>query len=259
MKVLGRFTRDDLASRFAATGLMDAVRRKGYRDMRVAIETAGMALPHIQLLANRDGREHLLLDACLTTTMVDAAYFAARGIPGDEPISLLLVYWVREQDPSREFTPERPPLPLQEHPGLGVLPIAFRVVREMAVEIRSDGIACLPKLYHDAYIFYRSRLFLFLDGAEQGRFQRLQQVLADLPLGHASIALLDGHVRDASGQPWLWSPGYQVCPLSDRLTRYLHSDEYAAQVNAGMGAAQFTCAAMNLLPSIAASAGGSSE
>lgn len=257
MKVLGRFDRTEVERRLESTGLIDAIRRRGYHDIRTTLATSGMALPHIQVHGSRSGMEALLLDACLAETRVEADYFRRRGVAcGD--VSLLLVYWVREQDPSREFTPTRPPLPLQQHPGLGVLPIAFRVVRAMAEDIGSDGIACLPKLYHDAYIFYRTRLFLFLDGVEQGRFQRLQESLSHLPLGHASLALLDGHVRAVDGRPMVWSPDYQVCPLSDRLTRYFHSDEYAAQVSSGMNAGGFTCAAMDLLPTIAHATDGGS-
>lgn len=257
MKVLGRFDRAEVVRRLEAAGLIDAIRRRGYRDIRTELATVGMALPHIQVHATRRGEEALLLDACLAETRVEADYFRRRGFLCDD-VSLLLVYWVREQDPSREFTPTRPPLPLQQHPGLGVLPIAFRVVRAMAADVGSDGIACLPKLYHDAYIFFRTRLFLFLDGVEQGRFQRLMESLSHLPLGHASLAMLDGHVRDAEGRPKLWSPEYQVCPLSDRLTRYFHSDEYAAQVRSGMNAGGFTCAAMELLPTIADATDGGS-
>lgn len=246
MKVLGRFDRDELERRFAAAGLLDAVARRGYRELRIDVEDEGMALPHVRLVGRRHGPEVMLLDACLAESTVPPEYFATRGFVMTRPVSLLVAYWVREQDPSRSFTPERPPLPLQQHPGLGVLPIAFRVVREMATEIGKDGIGCLPKLYHDAYIFLRSRLFLFLDGREQGRFQRLQADLAAMPLGHASLALLDGHVRDETGDAVLWAPGQQVFPLSERLTAYFHSEEYASQVESGMKETAFSCAALDL-------------
>jgi len=253
MKVLGHFDRDDLERRFVAAGLYTAIEAKGFSALELHVHSAGMALPHIQLHGDRDGSTALLLDACLAEARVQPDFFRERGFAWTTPVELALVYWVREQDPSREFSSARPPLPLQEHPGLGVLPLAFQVMRDMAVELGKDGVACLPKFFHDAHIFYHSRLFLFLDGSEQGRFERLIADLDALPLGHASLALIDGHVRDGTGAVVTWSPGYQVCPLSARLTGYFNSGEYAAFVDCGVAAQHYEYEAMSLLPALVAS------
>lgn len=118
----------------------------------------------------------------------------------------------------------------------------------MATDLRRDGVGAVPKFFHDAWIFQRARLFRFLDAREQGRFERLAADLAALPLAHASLALLDGHVRDTAGAPVLWAPGFQVCPLSRRLTAWFDSGEYAARVAAGRDEARFHCAPLDLLP-----------
>ena len=142
MKVLGHFDRDDLERRFVAAGLYTAIEAKGFSALELHVHSAGMALPHIQLHGDRDGSTALLLDACLSEALVRPTFFHERGFAWDTAVELALVYWVREQDPSRAFTGARPPLPLQEHPGLGVLPMAFQVVRDMAVELGKDGVAC---------------------------------------------------------------------------------------------------------------------
>jgi hypothetical protein len=252
MSVLGRFDRDEIERRLDAAGLLAAVRARGFGDLAVSLDERDMGIPHIRLRAEKDGNRFLLLDACLSETVIHEGFFADRGVTLDRPVELIVVFWVREQDPTRPFRPERPPLPLQEHPGLGVLPLAFRVVRDMALDLGKDGVAAMPKFFHDACIFYRSRLFLFLDGGEQGRFERLLTDLSPLPLGHASLALLDGHVREGTGRPVIWSPGYQVCPLSERLTAYFNSGEYAARVDAGVEEFHYRCEAMNLLPATVA-------
>jgi len=252
MKVLGHFDRDDLERRFVAAGLYTAIEAKGFSALELHVHSAGMALPHIQLHGDRDGSTALLLDACLSEALVRPTFFHERGFAWDTAVELALVYWVREQDPSRAFTGARPPLPLQEHPGLGVLPMAFQVVRDMAVELGKDGVACQPKFFHDAYIFYHSRLFLFLDGCEQGRFERMLADLEDLPLGHASLALLNGHVRDTTGREVTWSPGYQVCPLSPRLTGYFNSGEYATCVDSGTAAQRFEYETSHRQPALGA-------
>jgi hypothetical protein len=157
----------------------------------------------------------------------------------ERPIELAVVHWVREGDPTAVFRPDRPPLPLQQHPGLGVLRLAFRVVVRMAAALEKDGVASVPKFFHDAAIFFRSRLFLFLDGEEQGRFEALTRDLRQLSLRQASLALVSGAVRADNGVAVYWMPGYQVFPLSALLTGYLHSPQYAAQVNVGFSHSRY--------------------
>lgn len=259
MSVLGRFDRDEIARRLEAAGLLAAVAGRGFGDLEVEVAERGLGIPHIRLYGTRGGPRVLLVDACLSEASVRESFFRERGHAIDAPVELLVAYWVREQDPTRPFGPERPPLPLQEHPGLGVLPHAFAALCAMAVDLGRDGVAAVPKFFHDAWIFRHARLFRFLDAREQGRFERLAADLAALPLAHASLALLDGHVRDATGEPVVWAPGFQVCPLSPRLTAWFDSGEYANGVAAARDEARFHCAPLDLLPVPAAEPAAAAE
>ena len=225
---------------FAEAGIIDALCRKGFTQIEVRVDAVGRALPHALLFAAKDGTRYLLLDACVGEAVVRPAYFAARGFAIERPVDVAVVHWVREEDPTVGFTAEHPPLPLQEHPGLGVLRSTFRVITRIAAELQKDGVVSVPKFFHDAVIFYRSRLFLFLDGTEQGRFEALMRDLAALRIGDASLAIAGGQVRDAQGAVTAWAPGYQVFPLSPPLTAYFHSAPYAAQVAAALACRRFT-------------------
>jgi hypothetical protein len=110
----------------------------------------------------------------------------------------------------------------------------------MASELGKDGVVSVPKFFHDAVIFYRSRLFLFLDGTEEGRFEGLMRDLRGLSLGDASLALVSGCVRDATGKLAYWTPGYQVFPLSSVMTAYFHSPRYASLVEQALRRDRFT-------------------
>jgi len=226
-RLFARYDGADLTRLFEEVGLLEALRAKGFDDFEAAVAETGLALPHIRLSAAKAGRRYCLLDACL------------RRVSADAPVgrlALLLVQWVREEDPTAAFAAPRPPLPLQQHPGLGVLRRAFRVAVRIATELGDDGVANQPKFFHDAAIFEHSRLFLFLDGGEQGRFEALRRDLAALPLADATLAVAAWCVRDAGGAVLRWQPGYQVFPLSARLTAHFHAAEYAAAVAAGRSA-----------------------
>lgn len=238
--VLGRYDAAVMRQLLEEAGMIDALQRKGFSRIEVIIDTAGRALPHTLIFGSKQGRRLLLLDACIGEAIVRPKFFRTRGYPMERPIDLAVVHWVREEDPTLRFAPTRPPLPLQEHPGLGVLRRAFRVVTRVAADLGKDGVVSVPKFFHDALIFFHSRLFLFLDPQEQGRFESLRRDLAHLRLGDASLALASGAVRDTRGAIATWTPGYQVFPLSPTLTTYLHSAHYAERVALTVDQLHFT-------------------
>jgi hypothetical protein len=234
-KVLDRYDVPALGRLFKEVGLIAALERKGFTQIELKIESAGRALPHVLLFAHKAGSCFQLLDGCVGAATVRPGFFAQRGYQIDRSIELAVVHWVREEDPTATFGVDRPPLPLQRHPGLGVLRLVFRVVARIAGDLGMDGVASVPKFFHDAVIFFHSRLFLFLDGAEQGRFEALLRDLNTLRLGDASLAVASGRVREMHGRVVQWVPGYQVFPLSPVLTAYFHSPQYAARAS-GAGA-----------------------
>jgi hypothetical protein len=237
--VLGRYNADAIRRLFDEGGVLQTLEQKGFRGLEVVVESVGRALPHALLYGWKGPERHLLLDACVGEAVVQATVFLRHAYSMERPIELAAVHWVREEDPTVVFRADRPPLPLQRHPGLGVLRLAFRVVTRMAAELGKDGVASVPKFFHDAAIFFRSRLFLFLDGEEQGRFEALARDLRQLSLRQASLALVSGAVRDEEAAAVYWTPGYQVFPLSALLTAYFHSSQYAARVNAGLNASRY--------------------
>jgi hypothetical protein len=236
---MNRYDASALRNMFAEAGTLAILERKGFHDLEVVVDCAGRALPHTLLVGHKGGARHVLLDTILGEAVVGPEAFARQGFAIERPIELMAVYWLREEDPTAAFAPERPALPLQHHPGLGVLRSAFRVVVRIANELGKDGVASSPKFFHDAVIFFRSRLFLFLDGKEQGRFQALLRDLQSLNLGDASLAILMGSVRDASGVVAQWTPSFQVFPLGPALTAYLNSPAYADLVERSFTAHRF--------------------
>jgi len=229
-----------LRAMFAEAGTLGALERKGFEDLDVVIDYAGRALPHTLVIGSKQGTRYVLLDAILGEAVIGPEFFAGQGMAMERPIELAVVYWLREEDPTAAFSPRRPALPLQDHPGLGILRSAFRVVVRMAGELGKDGVASNPKFFHDAVIFFRSRLFLFLDGEEQGRFEAMLRDLQSLGLGDASMAIIADCVRDADGRVVRWAPSFQVFPLSPELTAYLHAPAYAQRVDRALADSRFS-------------------
>jgi hypothetical protein len=245
-RLLGRYDAPALARLFGEAGVVRALEERGFTDVGVVVESSGRALPHVALFGAKAGTRWRLLDAILIEAVATAEELGCLGSTLDRPLRLLVIAWLSEADPTREFTAERLRLPLQRHPGLGVLRRAFGVVVRMARELGKDAVANRPKFFHDAVIFHRSRLFLFLDGREQGRFEALARDLGGLSLADASLTFMGGGVRDAGGAVVAWQPGIQAFPISAAATAHFHSPEYAAAVARGFEGARFTWDAATL-------------
>jgi hypothetical protein len=239
--VLARYDAAAIRARLAAAGVLDALAARGFAPVEVAIETVAGTVPHVRVYGTKSGARHLLLDAILLETVATPPATAFDEREPARPMRLLVVQWLREEDPTAAFSADRPPLPVQRHPGLGILRRAFTAVVAIARELGEDGVASVPKLFHDAAIFYRSRLFLFLDPREQGRFEALTRDLAGLPLGDASLAIIGGCVRDAGERVVRWEPGLLVLPLSPAFVAYFHGKQYTAGVERAAAGCTFRC------------------
>jgi hypothetical protein len=246
--IFGRYDRGAVCRLLAVAGVFDRLEERGFSEFDLRIETEGRALPRVSLFAEKAGRRHLLIEACLGEATVRPDFFRRRGVEVETPFELALVYWLREEDPTRSFSSDRPALPAQHHPGLGCLRRAFRAIVTIGADLGKDGVASVPKFFHDAVLFHHSRLFLFLDGNEQGRFEALLRDLANIPIGETSIALLEGRVRNGGGRPAGWMPGFQVFPLSERARDYLNSGAYADAVGFGLAENRFELFDTDRLP-----------
>jgi len=229
-KVLGNYDAPALLALLQEYGVGRVLRGRGFQGPDLAIDDRTGAIVTLRLYGWKRGVRYLLLEAALRAGNVDLASLDDRTA---EPAELLVVQWVKEQDPTAVFTDAHPRLPLQDHPGLGVLRRVFRVALRIGRDLAKDGVASYPKYPHDAAIFYRSRLFLFADPKEQGRFVALLRDLEDLSLRDVSLAVIGGCVRrdDADGvSVESWHPGLQIFPLSRRLADYFNSAEYSSRV-----------------------------
>jgi hypothetical protein len=207
---LDRFDAEALLRELAASGLLQGLAERGYPD--VVLRTDLVAGEHRLRLAPRHGRVSLLdLRLAEGGHRSDDPALRRRGL---EILSILAVHWLALQDPRARFTRERPRLPGQRHPGLGLGRRVFALLLGWAASWGKDGLVAFPEYFHNAWFYAAPRqrpggpgvaplpLFRFLSPERQGRFEALARDLAQRPLAEASAALAAGRVREAgSGEP----------------------------------------------------------
>jgi hypothetical protein len=231
---LGRFEETALRAELRRAGILQALAARGYEDLVLVTSVTGGE--HRLSLRPARGRLDLVdLRVRESTLVVKEQLLRARV---GELLSVLNNAWLSLQDPRARFTPQRPRLPGQRHPGLGLSKAFFLLLTGWAREWGKDALINTPEYLHNA-IFYE-RGFQFLSPIDQGRFEALRRDLGALPVAVASAAVAEGRARDAAtGRVWRWR-GPMAAALTAPLRSYLVSAEYRQAAEAWRAAARFS-------------------
>jgi hypothetical protein len=212
-RLLGFYSAAGVMYAWERYGLAAHVERLGFKNLRAVVDRASVG-DRARIFGTADGKEHLLVELVLEKKRIAEH-------------ELLFVHWLNLRNP--RGAANRPLLPGQDVPGLGMARDIAELLERMAVRLNLEGVAFRPASYHLAYAA-RTR-FRFLDSARQGRFEALLRDLKELPLPVASIALSVGRVY-MNGQPYSWE-------ADDMIALHVAPDD-AEAVAAARDATHFT-------------------
>ncbi len=218
--LLGYYSAHGVEFALERFGVLGALRDKGFSELRVQVIPDDPGRQILRVFGRRSGFAVLLL----VELVVARRWLTLHSDLGGLRVEVLYVEWLLLQDPTAVFTRDRPQLPGQEFPGLG---LANEVVELLVVVCRRLGLAAIehrPAHYHNAV--WASVRFRFADADLEGRLRAMRRALAKYPLGVASRIVEERRLRMADGSPLLWEPGEYLLPVSDELERYFHSREY---------------------------------
>ena len=228
-RLLGACSRQQLELTLERAGLLERLRQLGFPNPVVTFDLEHPGGETVRVHGDPDAGA-LLAELRLR---IDR-----RTVPG---LALLRIEWLLLQNPREAFTPARPRLPGQEHPGLGALRDVIALLVVACERMQLDGVLWVPAHYHTAAQGRRTSRFLL--PADEGVFRALEPALAGLPLPAAAFAVERGRVVDgATGAPFVWHPMQVVVPASDRLRQRLEGDEYRRLAEAEAAAHAFRLA-----------------
>jgi acetoin utilization deacetylase AcuC-like enzyme len=225
-RMLGFYTPQGVEFALERTGFLDKLRLLGFPDPFVEVDLDNRSGQTLRVYAD-PSREELLVEL--------RARRDRQAIPGME---VLFLEWLLLQNPRGRFTRERPALPGQKHPGLGVLTDAIALMVLVCDRLGLDGIAFVPSHFHLAT---QGRKFLrFLDPRHEAEVRALDAALRGIPLTRATQLVATGRLRDTgTGQAYTWHPMLMVLPVSDRLRHRLDDKPYWQAVQAAEGSVHF--------------------
>lgn len=223
-RLFGRYLPGELLERIGASGMLAGLSDRGYPDPILRLSCADPADQRICLYAGEEIRDRLLFEARLQL----APFHPRRPIGPftvESSFRMLVIHWLVLSSPDGSFTVDRPRLPGQEKPGLGLLNQTIALLKAFSRELSVDGVLDVPDHFHTA-LFY-SRDFRYLDPEAEGRFQGIARDLSGVPLALASDAVREGCLVDrATGAPMPWPVAEQVMAVRGPLRRFLSSPAY---------------------------------
>ncbi len=223
-RLFGRHGPGEVRGLLERSGLLRGMSERGFPEPALALSCADPADQRICLFSGPECRDRLLLEARL-----QLSNFHLRHPIGPfaeyRSFRMLVIHWLILSNPDGRFTVDRPRLPGQERPGMGLLDELLEFLKALSRELSVDGALDVPDHFHTA-LFY-SRAFRYLDPAVEGRFRAIARDLASVPLVLASDAAREGCLVDrGTGAPLPWAAAEQVLPAQGDLRRFLRSEGY---------------------------------
>jgi acetoin utilization deacetylase AcuC-like enzyme len=215
-RFLGYYSPQGIELALERAGLLDRLRRLGFAHPTLEVDLDNPGGETLRLWG--DGRRRDLLIEL--RVRIDR-----HTVP---EMAMLRIEWLLLQNPLGRFTPQRPRLPGQRFPGLGLLPDIAALTVLVCDRLHLDGILFVPSHFHTAR--QGRKVLRFLAPEDEGLFRALEAALAVLPLAEATGAVDQGRVLDGrdGGAPLRWHPMPMVLPVSDRLKERLASAEREA-------------------------------
>lgn len=186
-RLLDYYTAQGVEQAMWRYGVLGQINRLGYRNLRVLVDEVDQG-DRLRVFGEFGGTEHLLVEC-----VVEKRRVADRMV--------LFIHWLTLRHPRMAFAEDRPRLPGQDAPGLGMARESSEMLLRMARRLELEGVAFRPAWYHMAFAA-RSR-FQFVKAPRQARFEAMQRDLAHLPLAEATLAVSEGRVL-LDGEPYVW-------------------------------------------------------
>ena len=225
---LGHYSEEALWKIFTTCSITEHLQSLWFHELLMRIDAQDILEHRLCVYYDKKEPDHLLLELRVREGYFDQKKEIVPGFKLDS-IDLLMVDWLCLQNPLKDFSPERPRLPGQRHPGLGIVRKIVDLILRFANDFNKEGILNTPAYYHVAALY--AQLFFFFDPTAQGRFLALMRDMDREDLLKVIYAIPDDCLIDArTGNKEKWAPGEQILPLSTRLKKYFGSTEYKAMV-----------------------------
>jgi len=228
-RLLERFSVDEVLKALSQNGVLQALNDRGYPMPKMTIRSIDPFRQTLKIFSSIEAPEddeHLLCEL----RVFDAHLKGPCPLTGKPfEVDALVIDWLNFQNPNGKFSPDKPRLPGQRYPGLGIMRISMSAILDLARQIGKEAVINIPEYYHNA-VLYRPA-FHFFSAFVQGRFNALEHFFSGRSLADASNSVAVQRVfNETTNEVFVWRPHEQILGLTPRIADYFKSDLYKQKV-----------------------------
>ncbi len=233
---LGNLFEDDIKrflGFYSEQGLRLALKRYGFV---AKLRELGYEQTDIRFGVREDGSHFLVIFEPPFDKDRVIAELLVRKTALDELFPVLKVEWLCLQNPKSSFSDEKPRLPGQNYPGLGLGKDVLSAIILMALRLKYQAVTNVADHFHNAYIY--SETFHFHKPEDAARFKDFCLFMKSegLSLSDSAWALEEGKIfLKGEDTPYHWEPAVQILPLRSSLAGKYTSEEYRIAVEKNRG------------------------
>lgn len=230
---LGHYSESEVAHLLEKLDFLSALKEKGFSHPLIVIEPLDMFEQALKIYHATAVANNLLAEFRLREVS-----FSHPNLLAGAPLQMLKIEWMMLQNPAADFSVERPPLPGQRRPGLGLGKRALQLLVHLAQQDHLSGVLNFPEFFHNAYLYLED--FRYCNPQLKGLVLALRRDLHFLSLAELSWAVYLGCVINANtGKNYAWQADALVLPLENKVKQYFSRPEYEQAVFQTMTAEKF--------------------
>ena len=221
---MGRYSIDQVRKAIEDSKILRDLQKKGLNDLVIEIRHLEDFDQALMVYHRKAGPDTLLAELRLREVQFKPQTRMQETF-SREPVIFLAIDWLLMQNPYADFTPERPPLPGQAKPGLGIARKVLKLMISHCLRNNIPGITNFPEYFHNAYLYHNN--FKFYDPRAEGVLLALHRDLSPLSISQMSWAIEFGCARDLhTSQYFEWHSSVQILPINKNIKRYFDSSWY---------------------------------
>lgn len=233
--IFGRIELDRFMLDLEQRGLLERLRKRGYKRFRPQLEQGDNFTQRLRLWAEHPDRiePQQLMDVRSHRGQLETPWGGVYQVLGWD--------WIEMQDPLARASRYRPLLPGQEHPGLGLFRGLTSLMLEYVQALDVDALVAVPEYFHNAVLYQPH--FRFILPEPQGHFQAMCRDLLHEGLSAASWWIARGEVEvvhaDGRRDTFEWKPEKIMRPRLDELRARFETPDYRDACLAAMQSVSF--------------------
>jgi len=223
---LGCYSPTVINNMFKRYGVKEYFEQKGIPNVSWHINMDDPYVHRFMMLSEKNGTRHKLIELVMQRKNLKLP------LEKDHYLNLefLHIEWLMMQNPYKAFRKDKPPLPGQKAPGLGIGMHMLQILLNLAKRSNTHGIINSPNYLHTALFF--SRAFHFMDPRIEAFMLNIKQQM--LPLySYYTLSWADEYGAlqySRNHRPIVWRPATMIAPISPQAKSYFYSRNYRKSV-----------------------------